>query len=60
MTGWSWETEVVVDDRCGLASVPEVGDRCMGQSASFERAPTTMRILLWPCEGQGGDADQWD
>lgn len=59
MTGWSWETEVV-DDRCGLASVPEVGDRCMGQSASFKRAPTTMWIPLWPCEEQGGDADQWD
>lgn len=41
MTGWSWETEVLANDRGVLASVPDGGDVYMGQISSFGRAPTT-------------------
>lgn len=60
MTGWSWETKVLANDRGVLASVPDSGNVYMGQCSSFGRAPTTTWILLWPCEGQSTDANQWD
>ena len=48
---------VLVDDKCGLAIVPEGGDRYLGQSATLERALTT-EILQCLMKGRGWERGQ--
>ena len=36
---WPWEVDVLTDDKGGLAHAPEGGDRYVGESACFDRAP---------------------